>query len=65
MVAAGAHEDSARQIAETFHFRLRPKVLHPAIASLDRALASGSGREYGLAIANAIWGQKGYPMLPA
>lgn len=65
MVAVGAHGDTAREISETFHFRLPPSELHPAMNALDRALISSADRGYRLAIANALWVQQGYSVLPA
>ncbi|MCY4499704.1 MAG: serpin family protein [Rhodospirillaceae bacterium] len=75
MLAAGAREETAGQIAETVHFSLPPGVLHPAVNALDLAVRLGAGnsapdggptgRAYHLAIANALWHQPGSPMLPA
>ena len=75
MLAAGARGDTARQIAETLHFRLPPVALHPAVNALDLAVRSGAGsragdavpagRAYQLAIANALWSQQGSSILPA
>lgn len=38
MLYAGATDDAAAQIAETFHFELPPEQLHPAFNTLDQML---------------------------
>lgn len=67
MTYAGARGDTERQMADTLHFTLPQERLHPAFNALDLALAShaaattGEGEAFRLNIANAIWGQQGYP----
>lgn len=66
MVYAGARSNTAQQMAETLHFDLESARLHPALNALDLALAGrggggSQGEGFSLEIANAIWGQKGYP----
>jgi serpin B len=78
MVYAGARGDTEQQMADTLHFRLPQERLHPAFNALDLELASRghatildeSGKEveevaFQLEIANAVWGQTGYPFRPA
>jgi serpin B len=52
-------------MAKTLHFALDPARLHPAYATLAANLTN-SGKKSGceLHIANALWGQSGYPFLP-
>jgi serpin B len=72
MTYAGARGETAQQMAETMQFLLPPDRLHPAFNGLDQTLATrgqgAAGKEEGkgfqLNIANAIWGQQGYPFLP-
>ena len=73
MTYAGARGETERQMAETMQFFLPPDRLHPAFNGLDQALAmrgqGAAGKEEGkgfkLHIANAIWGQQGYPFQQA
>ena len=72
MTYAGAHGETAEQMADTFHFLLEQEKLHPAFNWLDAELASrGEGAQgkdgegFRLNIVNAIWGQKDYEFLPA
>lgn len=77
MVYAGARGRTEQQMADTLHFELPQESLHPAFNALDLELdtrshavvgdASGDEVEqvaFELHIANAIWGQAGYPFLP-
>lgn len=66
MTYAGAAGETARQMAETLHFRLPGHELHAAFNALDRYLA-GRGAEGGfdLRIVNAVWGQRGHDFLPS
>ncbi len=77
MVYAGARGRTEQQMAETLHFDLPQELLHPAFNALDLELESRShvivwdvsGDEveqvaFQLSIANAVWGQVGYPFLP-
>jgi serpin B len=54
MAYAGARGETASQMAKTLHLALSQERLHPAIAEASAGL---EGRQ--LAMANAIWGQKG------
>ncbi len=68
MTYAGAHGETAIQMAETLRYVLPPEHLHPTFNALDRILA-GRGQEevpddggdpFQLNIANSLWGQKDY-----
>ena len=72
MTYAGAHGETAQQMADTLHFYLPQEKLHPALNWLDIELAKrGEGAEskdeegFRLNIVNAIWGQKDYHFLGA
>jgi serpin B len=74
MTYAGARGETERQMAETMHFAdLAQEALHPAFNRLDQVLAArgqgAAGKKEGegfrLHIANALWGQQGYPFLEA
>jgi len=74
MVYAGAHAETARQIAATLHFTLPQERLHAAFNALDQELA-GRARitvpdesdqkktevAFEMRGANAVWGQRGLP----
>ncbi len=71
MTYAGARNETAEQMADTFQFMLEQDRLHPAFNWLDAELARrGEGAEgkdgegFRLNIVNAIWGQKDYEFLP-
>jgi serpin B len=70
MTYAGAEGETKQQMADTLSFTLPDDRLHPAFNALDLELArrgegspSSGGFRFQLNIANAIWGQKGYPFL--
>jgi len=67
MTYGGARGETARQMAETFHFTLPPDRLHPAFNALDLHLgALGEGGEpdaFQLRVVNQLWGQTGYDFL--
>ncbi|MCR4403673.1 MAG: serpin family protein [Firmicutes bacterium] len=67
MTYAGARGETAEQMARVLHFTLDHDKLHPAFSGLTGTFnADGtSGREYQLSVANSLWGQVGYPFLPA
>jgi serpin B len=61
MTYAGAHGDTAEEMAKALHFTLAPDDLHRAEAALLTGLnGAGKSRGYQLNIANALWGQQGY-----
>lgn len=68
MTYAGAHGETAIQMAETLHYVLTPENLHPAFNALDQMLESrgeeelpeDGGDPFQLNIANSLWGQKDY-----
>jgi serpin B len=65
MTSAGARGRTLEQMQEVLHLPGQ-KALHPANAALLRLLkGEGKKRGYRLSAANALWGQKGYPFLPA
>jgi serpin B len=69
MTYAGAGGRTADQMAKTLHFTLGKEKLHPAFGELMKFLNSpGKGYDgkpaYQLVVANALWGQKGYPFKP-
>jgi len=70
MTYAGAHGETAQQMADTLQLLLDQDKLHPAFNWLDAELAKrGEGAEgkdgegFRLNIVNAIWGQKDYEFL--
>lgn len=70
MTYAGARGQTEAQMADALHFTLSQDRLHPAFNALDLELASRGegaagkdGEGFRLNIANAIWGQDGYPFL--
>ncbi len=67
MTYAGARGETEAQMAQALHFTLPPARLHLAFQTLDRVLAGrGTGEEgFRLNVVNALWGQEGYPFLPA
>ena len=63
MTYAGARDNTAIEMAETLHFTLQQDCLHPALNALGEKLL-GRDENINLTIANALWGQAGYPFLP-
>ena len=70
MTYAGARGETAKQMADTLHYRLAQNALHPAFNSLALELSKrGEGAKgkdekgFRLNIVNAIWGQKDYKFL--
>jgi serine protease inhibitor len=65
MTYAGARANTEAQMARTLHFSPDPERLHPTFAALeaqlDAAQESGAVR---LSVANALWPQAGYDLLP-
>jgi len=68
MTYGGARGTTATQMATTLHFSLTPERLHPAFDALDLALetpvAGADAGTFRLSLANALWGQQGFPFLP-
>jgi serpin B len=64
MTSAGARGDTATEMEKTLHFPIAQDRLHPAFAGLvGRLQANKKDQGYQLSVANALWGQKGYPWL--
>ncbi|MGQ9779164.1 MAG: serpin family protein [Bacillota bacterium] len=63
MTYAGARSETARQMAAVLHLELTGEELHRAFAALMEDLGSGDGKNE-LYLANALWGQRGYPFRP-
>lgn len=60
MVYGGAGGETAAQLAQALHIQLPPDEFHRALAELTGTL-NASDEAYDLAVANALWGQRGYP----
>lgn len=65
MLAEGAQGETVREIADTCHYKVTPTTLGPANAELHAALHQGLGPRNELLIANSIWMQRDYPIVPA
>jgi len=66
MTYAGARGQTAEQMAKTLHFNLEQDRLPAAYARLVKTMnADSQKRAYQLRVANALWGQQGYPFLPS
>ena len=69
MVYGGARGQTEQQMAKGMHFNLLQERLHPAFNALDQELAKRAnaikdqGQGFQLNIANATWGQSGFPFL--
>ena len=64
MTYAGARGNTGTQMAQTLHFRLDHKQLHPAFAFLEARLKIIQEKGHILLkVANALWPQVGYPFL--
>lgn len=61
----GARGNTASQMARVLGFRLPPARLHPAHGRLLAALRAAEREGVTLSVANALWGQRGHPFLPA
>ncbi len=69
MLYGGAGGETASQIASSLHFTLPPDLFHPALNALALDLAQRPAQSkkidpknpLQLSIANAVWGQQGYP----
>ena len=66
MTYGGARGATATEMAATLHFSLPPERLHPTFDALDLALEApvSDGSAFRLTLANAIWGQQGFALLP-
>lgn len=67
MTYGGAAGNTAAQMAATMHFTLPPERLHPAFDALDLALnaPSSAAGSFRLTLANAVWAQQGFAVLPS
>jgi serpin B len=69
MVYGGARGQTEQQMAKGMHFNLSQERLHPNFNALDQELAKRAsavkdeGQGFQLNIANATWGQSGFPFL--
>ncbi len=64
MTYAGAEGTTETEMADVMHFDLPGPQLHQAFNALDLSLAgrgTGDASQFRLNIANALWGQTGYP----
>jgi serpin B len=61
----GAHAETARQLAAAFHLDLADGDLFPAFVKLQAGIdAAGHSKGIELSIANSLWPQKKYALLP-
>lgn len=68
MLYAGARGEAEAEMAQVFHF-MSQETQHPAFNVVDRRLQSlgkarqteAGGASFELNLANAVWGQRGYP----
>lgn len=65
MTYAGARGETQQEMAEVLHFTLPEKRLHRAFGLLAEEFADRDEEAFHLRIASSIWGQVGYPFLPA
>jgi serpin B len=64
MTYAGAHNNTAAQMAKTLNFTLDKVKLHMAFMKIQSRLNSLSNQKnFNITIANSIWPQKKYPVL--
>jgi serpin B len=64
MAYAGAHGQTATEMAHVFHFTLPPERLHPAIGALLAGM-NAQHPGYALSVADALWAEKDENFLPA
>jgi len=64
MTYAGARGQTEQQMAQALRFGLPQDRLHPAFSALIKESAPGKPEYYQLNIANALWGQTGWKILP-
>ncbi len=65
MTWAGARGETEKEMAAALRFPLGQESLHPAYGALiDELNAAGRSGDFALAVANRLWGQAGYKILP-
>jgi serine protease inhibitor len=64
MTYAGAHGQTATEMAHVFHYTLPPQRLHPAIGALLAGM-NAPHQGYALSVADALWAEKDENFLPA
>ncbi|MEI8257979.1 MAG: serpin family protein [Deltaproteobacteria bacterium] len=65
MTEAGARGDTSAQLRSAFHFALPEERLHAALGTLARTWNHGEAGRFELATANRLFGQRGWPFVPA
>ncbi len=65
MTASGARGDTAAELRSAFHFALPEDRLHAALGTLSRNWNHPATGRFELATANRIYGQHGWPFVPA
>jgi len=63
MTYAGAHGQTATEMARVFHFTLPPDRLHPAMGALLAGM-NAPHQGYALSVADALWAEKDANFLP-
>jgi serpin B len=61
---AGAGGDTTKQKANVIHFDLLDSSLHSLLQVLQKDIERSNSENTQLRLANALWGQKGWPFLP-
>ncbi|MCI0702977.1 MAG: serpin family protein [Planctomycetia bacterium] len=64
MTYAGARGQTAEEMKKVLHFTLPDEKLHSAFGATAHQLTGGKDKPYKLNVANALWGQKGFPFRP-
>ena len=64
MTYAGARGRTAEEMRKVLHFTLPDEKLHPAFGATAHQLTGGKDKPFTLNVANALWGQQGYPFRP-
>ncbi|MBN9119464.1 MAG: serpin family protein [Planctomycetes bacterium] len=64
MTYAGARGKTAEEMRKVLHFALPDERLHPAFGATAYQLKGGKDKQHELNVANALWGQKGFPFRP-
>lgn len=65
MTYEGSRAGTRKQMADVLHFTMPDAVRREGFAALLAQTKAGPGKHYKLEVANALWGQKGYPFEPA